>query len=183
MLSKLSKPASKMLLISSASFLCLVGTASWFGLMLLEKVAVYQDQLALAAAVEEREVAVQALYQLVAETRTEREALTASFLGVVEIAIFLEQIEQYARTNQLILQSGQLQEVAFPETDLISQVRIPFTVEGTRSDVVRFVELLETVPYHGQMEQLHLQTTSANQNLVSANLVIVLSYREYDRES
>lgn len=180
MLQKISKPAKKMLLLASTVCFGVVATAVFMAYNLVQNTILYTEQLELAASVTDREEAVSALYQLVADTHIERKLLNDSFLGVVGMAQFLEQIEQYAANNQLELESGQIQQMVSADEMLVSEVRVPYRVSGLRNDVLQFIDLLEQIPYHGFVEQLQLETTQASPNQVSANVVVVLSYRQYD---
>ena len=178
----LSRQASRTLFISSLVFLIGVGAAGWMWSSVTELSNTYHEQLQLAANVAERESASQQLYTLVAETADERAAIESYFLDVVEIASFLEQVEQYAANNGLLLESDRLQELPLEDDERIVQVQIPYSVEGTRTDVLQFVELLETVPYHGHMQRMELETLGHDEGRVFASEVIRLSYMQYDRE-
>ena len=176
----ISSSARNFLLIATVVFFVVAGGGAAAWLLLLDKGSEYHEKLQLAANVSEREQSVQELFTLIDDTQAERTELESYFLDVVQIAQLLEQIEQYANNNDLILSSQQLQQITTTDNSDIAQVRIPYEVEGSRSQVLAFVELLEALPYHGFMERLDIRTSDNNPAQVSADVVIVVSYRQYD---
>ena len=177
-----SQSAIKVGIVAMVVFITTSALAGWMWLYISEQGNLYHEQLQLAAAVTEREATAQALYQVVYDTTEQRAAIESYFLDVVEIAVFLEQIERYAEANQLILESDQLQEISADEVSDLSQIRIPYQLEGSRDQIIRFINLLETVPYHGYLERMQIISSRSNPDVASATVVIVLSYKRYDRE-
>lgn len=181
----LSKSAMKTFVAAIAVFVISVSAAVLMWLHLINQGTMYHEQLTLAANLNERDLSTQAFLDIVAETKEQRASIESAFLDVVDIAVFLEQVEQYAKQNELLLQSDQLQELSTENvaSDYISQVRIPFRLEGTRTAALDFVRLLELVPYHGYVERFQIQSSASSPGQVTATVVMVLSYKQYDRDS
>lgn len=180
----LSHTATRLCLISFVLFLMSAGGSGVMWHSLSVQGADFVDKLQLATNVAAQEDAVQTLHALVSDTEVERVAVASYFLDVVQIAQLLEQLEQYAIQNDLALQSNQLQQLPNTENDNedITQVRIPYQVAGERANVLAFIELLEALPYHGYMERLTITAPSNDQTRATANVAIVVSYRQYDRD-
>lgn len=124
---------------------------------------------------------VQRLDVLFKDTKNEREEVESFFLDVVRMAKLLEQIEQYAQSRGLSLESNQLRHVQNEDSLFISDVRIPYQVAGNVKEVYSFLNLLEAVPYHSSVEELKINLQSSGLNLATAEVVLVVSYIQYDK--
>lgn len=116
---------------------------------------------------------------LLQNTELARSTLDDYFLSVIQIAYFLETVEQYAQANGLEIVSHTI-DTEETETEGISIVQIPFSVYGLDSSVIRFVELLETIPYHGYIHSLRIDSDIDNPSLSQAEILVRVSYLEND---
>ena len=179
---KIFSSAIQPFFIASLVFLAMFSVAIFMWHAVNEKGLRYEEKLELAASVSERQTDVQRLYRLLAETADERDRIESYFFDVVEIATFLERIERYATQNQLLLESNQLQELVSEEGQEVRQIRIPYQVEGERVAVLEFMSLLETIPYHGWLEQMQIRTAHNDPGYLTASVTIVVSYIQHDRK-
>ena len=158
-------------------FLAMVVGATWFFLHLNETAQTYQAQVQLIADTNERERTRDQLEMILLTSAEERAELEEYFLDVVQIAQFLELVEGYAADRSLVIESRDL--YTTPPDDLnIATVRIPYEVYGPRPAVTDFIEMMETLPYHSDMQSL--RTRAEPNGRMAAELEISISYITYD---
>ena len=139
----------------------------------------FADQQQLLADAAETERIADALEIELQASAEEREELDSYFLNVVQIAQFLESVEQYAEQNGLLLDSQELRTQTVDESE-VARVTIPYEVQGDRPAVIRFIELMETLPYHSQLDAVQVERVSPDVPLVRAFVTVTISYVEHD---
>lgn len=139
----------------------------------------YTEQLQLLADAAETERIAGTLERELEESAEEREDLDSYFLDVVQIAQFLESVEQYADQTGLILDSQELRTTEPGEFNVAS-VSIPYEVQGDRAAVIRFIEMMETLPYHSHLDTVEVERVNPDVSLVRAFVTVTISYVEHD---
>ncbi len=180
---RLTKPARVVFLLSFVAFILTVVGLVWVAYLIQQKGVQYETELALVASADQQAQLAQSLQQQLQATEAERQQLETYFLDVVQVAQFLEQIETYARANNLRLRSTSLNEVteSVSATTQLMRVRIPYEVSGSRFAVMRFINLLETLPYHSDIQRLRLRSATNDAEQVTAEIELLISSQLYDR--
>ena len=123
-------------------------------LVIEEKVAVMSENNA-------KEAAFNHLNKLVKDTKEERERIADVFLHDESESIrFLNEIETLAPTFGLTFKTDALEKNK-DEKSKEEYIKMAFSYSGAKEAVLKFTELIETIPYHSQVDALSLRETSA----------------------
>ncbi len=166
--------------IFAASFaVCAAVTAGalYFWFHLVEIGDTYTAQVQLVADTKEQERVVGTLEDTLTASEADRAALEDYFLDVVQVAQFLETVEQFAEQQRIIMSSNDLYTTEPNDLD-IATVHIPYEVHGPPDAVQRFVEMMETLPYHSELRSLRIRYERDDR--MAAELEVAISYITYD---
>lgn len=99
------------------------------------------------------------LKTLVEETHKDREKLDSFLVDKEKIVEFLESVENLAKNERLSIGIGSLEE----RTDSASGVAVPtlnlsIDSSGSWSNVIKFLHLMENLPYHLSISKVNLRT-------------------------
>jgi hypothetical protein len=111
------------------------------------------------------------------ETAVDRDELRSHFLLRESDSIdFLNLVEDLAPEAGVYLKTNNLEEVVSGEENW---VQAEFSFSGTRENVQRFIEILETLPYVQKLTAIDLQSRAANDWQANVTMQVrVLAYDE-----
>lgn len=172
----------KFLVASIATFVLTVAGAVWFYHLVSLQLTEYTEQVQLLVDAEAVDQTTAALANDLEASVTERAELENYILDVVQIAQFLETVERYAAQKNLTIASNSLrtQEPDTVDASAVATVAVPYVLQGERSAVIEFLELMETLPYHSQIQSVRLRSTGANATELEADVTVVISYLNND---
>ena len=174
---KLSNSAMRFFIIAFVFFLAAISSFVFSLKLLSDMGKEYADSLQLIANIDEQTRELSRIDSIIASSAEDRSRLEGYFLDVVQVAQFLETIEQYAIRNNLSLDSASISEISpSNESTDPARVRIPYEVTGDRTAVLQFITLLETLPYHSELQRLRIRQSSGS-SLVSAEVDVIISYQ------
>lgn len=135
------------LLVSAGSFAYMVYSIGQDGLALKDNLQALSDRSAL-------EQEYNALQEVLAETAAEREQLSQFVLEGEEGAVdFLSTIDQIANDLSITLNT-QLLAVEEVEDEVLDDLKVVFEIEGNERAVMRFIQLVELLPYKSRIDDL-----------------------------
>jgi hypothetical protein len=127
-----------------------------------DKEETLKNQLAAIKIGNDREQTYYRLQKIAEESKTDREQLDRYFLPHVgESITFLTQVETLAPQNGITLKTDALEEGGDKKTKE-KWVDAKFTFSGTRSDVERFISILENLPFVSRTTSVQLSARAAN---------------------
>lgn len=161
--------------------LIFLGVVAGFVYSYLELVALerkYEAQLQLVANNAVQAQQADRLQQTLDQSTTDREKLDSYFLNVREVADLLAETEQYM---QHIAVAGEVGSITpQPANDIgIATVAIPYSVAGTRTQVLQLLQFLETLPYHSAVTEFAMNGNPSSSR-VEAQITVAVSYIEHD---
>jgi hypothetical protein len=113
--------------------------------------------------------------RLVDETETQRSALANAFFADESDSIgFLGEIETFASSIGLKLKTDGLDKITLPGTKQ-EAITMTFVYSGNRDQVMDFTRLLETIPYHSQVESLSISKNISG--VWEGNLTLIISIK------
>lgn len=169
----------QILVASFAMFATAVVGATAFYLHFAATVAAYTEQEQLIADTEEKERAAAELRQVLEDSSEERAALDEYFLDVVQVAEFLEMVEQFAADNGIVMDSQELRTTDANDHG-IAMVRVPYEIQGSDQAVTRFLEMMETLPYQSEVRSVHIQRADTPDGGSRALIEVAISYIDHD---
>jgi hypothetical protein len=118
------------------------------------------EQVTVLAAEQAQENSYYRLQKINEDSKEEREALSKYFLTQSSDSIdFLNQVESLAPQAGVDLQTDKLEDIADKKTGT-KWISVQFSFSGTQSDVERFVQILERLPYFSQVTAVSLKARS-----------------------
>jgi hypothetical protein len=94
--------------------------------------------------------------RLVDETEAERATLSGAFFADESDSVsFLGEIETFASAIGLTLKTDGLDKITLPDSKQ-EAITMTFVYSGSHDEVMNFTRLLETIPYHSQVESLRI---------------------------
>lgn len=179
---KMFRTHTMIVLASSFLFMLVAGVVlgwTWYevnrvGAELIERVAVISNQQTTQATNKE-------LSEILEETMTERITLETYVLQDEDDTIkLLARLESLAILGgvSLTTNSLSLEESGGTFNDLLLSINI----EGSEESVKHFIEILETLPYHGRVEKVLLSVSETEDNitLTESTILLKLSMTSYD---
>ncbi len=97
-----------------------------------------------------KEQAARSVSQLIDETAPTRTELASFFLAEKDTITFIAEIEKLAVEKGVVLRTTGLDLRPASETTPV-ELQTQFTVVGSRSAIVDFMQALETLPYHSRL--------------------------------
>lgn len=163
------------------SAICLLVTAGLFGYIYkitADEEETLKNQLVAIKMGNEREQTFHRLQKIAEESKTDREQLDSYFLPQVgESITFLNQIETLAPQNGVTLKTDSLEEGSDKKTKE-KWVDAKFTFSGTRSDVERFISILENLPYVSRVTSVQLAARAENNWEAIVNIRVFIANHE-----
>lgn len=142
-----------MLIIASLYFLGWVAALGW-GFITVSAQGYKMESLAtLQAEQMAKEAAVQTTAQITETTKAEREQIASYFVTETEAISFLAMIETTAVQMGVTLETTGLEVLAKTETTA-AELKTNFSFSGKQIAVQRFLQALETLPYHSRIPAL-----------------------------
>ncbi len=152
----MSKSTIRNFIIAS---LLLILTAGSFGLVyikIFDEEITLKEQLKAIKIGNDREQTFYRLSALATESQSDRKQVQGYFLPQASESItFLSQVENLAPQNGVILKTDALEEGSDKKTKE-KWIDASFTFSGARSDVERFIEILENMPYVARIDSVSL---------------------------
>ena len=160
---------------------CLLLTVGLFGYIFKitgDKEEILKNQLVAIKMGSEREQTFYRLQKIAEESKTDREQLDSYFLPQVgESITFLNQVETLAPQNGITLKTDALEEGSDKKTKE-KWVDAKFTFSGTRSDVERFIAILENLPYVSRVTAVQLAARAENNWEANVNIRVFIENYE-----
>lgn len=126
----------------------------------------------------EREQTFYRLQKMAEESKSDREQLDKYFLPQVgESITFLNQVETLAPQNDITLKTDSLEEGIDKKTKE-KWVDAKFTFSGTRSDVERFITILDNLPYVSRVTSVQLAVRAENNWEAQVNIRVFIANHE-----
>lgn len=159
--------------------LLLVLAGGVFGFMFLEtrsKGAVLEEQITTLATQRTQEESFFRLRSITEETVTERAEIREYFLTNESESIeFLTYVEELAPQAGVTLTTESLE--AITDADQQDWIEVDFRFQGTRTEVQRFVKILENLPFLGRLTRLEIASQSSQTWVADVTMVVrILSY-------
>jgi hypothetical protein len=121
---------------------------------------ILKQQVTVLAAEQAQENSYYRLQKINEDSKGEREHLGAYFLRQSSDSIdFLNKVEELAPQAGVDLKTEMLEDIADKKTGT-KWISVKFSFSGTQTDVERFVEILERLPYFSQVTAVSLKARS-----------------------
>jgi hypothetical protein len=144
-----------MLIIASSYFLGLVGILIWAFTTVSAQGYKMETLATLSAEQTAKEAAVQTTAQITEATTAEREQIANYFVTEADAISFLAMIEKTALGMGVKLETTEL--AVEPKTEsAAAELKTSFRYSGKEADVLRFLQALETLPYHSRIPTLNI---------------------------
>lgn len=172
----MTKTTLRNLIISLVTFTLVGGGVAFAFYGVLKGSQTLEQQITAVASQNQQEQAMLRLQRIAQNSEVERAELASYFLLRESDSInFLSEIESLAPNMRLSLETTDLQQVNEDNKDW---VQAAFSVSGSRSDVQKFVNTLENIPYVSRLKSVRMSgTRSANWQ---AEIVIQVQLLIYD---
>lgn len=138
----------------------------------------YKEKLLVIEKNLEQEQVYNSLEFTIQSSRVERAQLEEYILTKDDTISFLTEIEQMSRNLGIVLRTKSLEEGKV-EGSVYDDLRMAFDVEGTMSQLENFVQLLELLPYHGQVQRVNFNKVEGEE-LFSGDIIITISLIPHD---
>jgi D-arabinose 1-dehydrogenase-like Zn-dependent alcohol dehydrogenase len=168
-----------LLLISILLCFIVVGAFvyGYYNLVSLERR--YESQLQLVANNTIQAQQAQELQRILRNSESDRAQLKQYFLDTREVASLLATVEKYMNNISVTGEVGSI--TPQPVNDLgVAQVQIPYSVQGSRTNVQQLLRFLETLPYHSVVTEFSMQRRGDNESVVKAQITLAVSYIDHD---
>ena len=156
----MSKNTKNTFIISLISAIVSVGFCLFFIIQIKAQGLHLEEQVAILAEYNSKELSFLNVKKLITETETERKQISEKFFKNDDDTIyFLNDIETLAPKMGLVLKTESLEPVIIAEKNLKS-IKITFSDTGQRKAVLDFSKMMENIPYQSSIESLSLKEVS-----------------------
>lgn len=135
----------------------------------------YTARLVERAEMRERERSLESLTQALADTKAERESLTARILPE-DVISFLAFIEDLGREQGVKLVTSSL--TVKPIDAVFENLVLSIEVRGTYTDVIRVVSLFEYLPYQSSLNTLRISRENGENNWRATFMVEITKFKK-----
>lgn len=156
----MSRLTIKHFIISTALLLFAISLCALAVYKIMANAQILKQQVTVLAAEQAQENSYYRLQKIDEDSKGEREHLSAYFLTQSSDSIdFLNKVEELAPQAGVDLKTEMLEDIADKNTGT-KWINVKFSFSGTQTDVERFVEILERLPYFSQVTAVSLKARS-----------------------
>lgn len=138
----------------------------------------YAHELQMVANADQVQLQAKRISSVLESSATARDSLDDYFLDTIQIAQFLEQIEAFSARTNLELESGTLSS-SEPNEWGLATVDIPYEITGATDEVLEFVQILESLPYHSSVQSIQMSRSRAS-DTIQIRAVLRISYLQHE---
>jgi hypothetical protein len=170
----MSRSTTRNLIVVSIILALAIGAFLGAGYFLMQKERTLQSQLEMLKKEQQQESLYFRLEKVALESQVKRQLLQEPLLeeggGIIEVLLW---IEERARQNNITYETDTLKDVVEKEEGT-EWIEAPVVFSGSEADVVRFLAILEHLPYLSYVTSVNMSARSSSNWEVSATLRILL---------
>jgi Tfp pilus assembly protein PilO len=149
----------KVAVVSVVVFLCIIALYAGLRYVIAREERAVHEQMTARGTVEDRQRSLLQLSKALAETEGERAELASAVVSDEGVTEFLELVERIAREEGLTINTTSVGVEPLPKSTKFELLALSHEVKGSYTQVMRFVSLLETLPYQVTLQSVSLDRT------------------------